>query len=132
MKTFTYSQSTGHLTDEQGNVVAVGFAGNDSRPGVNPQHIPGYCNPEAEAIHLIGPLPRGLYDVGKWQRYPKVGSYAAPLTQIEGESFGRNGFFIHGPSEEDPLNSSEGCIVIPHTQRMAVMKLDPDRIRVVA
>lgn len=125
----TYFQSTGFLINDNGVTVAKGWAGNDSRPDTNPDHIHGYNNPDAQNLHNIGPLPQGVYNVGAWGHYPKVGDNAAPLTQIEGESFGRSGFFIHGPGA-DPANSSEGCIVIPHNERLAVMALRPDTITV--
>jgi hypothetical protein len=60
-----------------------------------------------------------------------VGANSAPLTQVEGETFGRNDFFIHGPGA-DPANSSEGCIVIPHDERMAVMGTGETQIQVTA
>lgn len=125
-----YSQSTGLITDDNGMVIAQGFAGNDSRPAVNPNHIHGYNNPNAQAIHCVGPLPRGVYDVGPWGTHAVVGANSAPLTQTSGDSFGRSGFFIHGPGAADPANSSEGCIVIPHDQRLAVMALAPGTITV--
>jgi hypothetical protein len=115
-----YSQSTGHVTSEGGTLLAIGFAGNDSRPGVNPGHVHGYNNPAAQAIHCIGPLPQGLYKIVEWQdEHPRLGPIVAILQQVSGETFGRDDFRIHGASATDPLNSSEGCIVLPHADRVA-------------
>jgi hypothetical protein len=125
-----FSQSTGKVTEDDGTLVATGFAGNDSRPGVNPNHAHGYLNPAAEYLHNIGPLPKGTYSVGAWGSHPPLGAHSAPLTQTSGQTFGRKGFFIHGPSLDDPLNSSEGCIVISHLQRLAVEALAPSQITV--
>ena len=86
----------------------------------------------AQAIHNIGPLPQGVYHCGPWGNYPKVGPNACPLTQISGETFGRSGFFIHGPGQTDPLNSSEGCIVVPHDDRIKLLGAQPATITVVA
>ncbi len=128
-----YSQSSGLITDDDGTIVAQGFSGNDSRPGVNPEHIHGYNNPDAQEIHGIGPIPRAVWTVGIWCTHPVLGDFSASLTPVPdtGDTFGRTGFFIHGPGT-DLLNSSEGCIVVPHPQRLAVMALQPDTITVTA
>jgi len=124
-----YSQTSGQMTQDDGTLVATGFSGNNSRPGVNPTGIQGYNNPEMQSVHKIGPLPQGTYSVGKWGYHPELGNDSAPLTQTSGETYGRDGFYIHGPGE-DVANSSEGCIVIPHTERLAVEALNPDQITV--
>lgn len=126
----SFSQSTG-IMSLNGQPIAQGWAGNDSRPGVNPDHIHGFNNPDAQSIHCIGPLPQGTYTIGVWGDHPVVGANSAPLTQVEGETFGRNGFFIHGPGA-DPANSSEGCIVIPHDQRLVVQATAETQLQVTA
>ena len=134
--TLTYSQADGTLTNDEGNVIANGWAG----------HGQGKNNPFMENVHNIGPLPRGLYRVGPWgcgdptkpdyvKGYPKnLGPLIASLTQIEGETYGRSDFFIHGP-DRDPAHygqESRGCTVVPRPQREVVHNLAPDFIRVVA
>jgi hypothetical protein len=125
-----YSQTSGQITDDDGNLIATGFAGNDSRPIVNPNRIHGFNNPDAQNLHKIGPLPQGVYEVGSWGDHPPLGLFSATLTQISRESYGRDGFWIHGESSTDPLNSSEGCIVLGHSDRLAVMNLNPQTITV--
>jgi hypothetical protein len=132
MTNLNYSQSTGNLTDDNGKHICTGFAGNDSRPGVNPNHIHGFDNPDAESIHGIGPLPKGKYTVGTWGDHPPLGPMSAPLTQIEGETYGRSGFFIHGGAALDVFNSSEGCVVLHRDDRETVMNMKPDTITVTA
>ena len=128
----TFSQSAGTIVKDDGTVVtSQAFAGNDSRPGVNPGHLQGRNNPRLQAVKCIGPLPQGVYRVGEWGTHSVVGQNSAPLTQIGGDSFGRGDFFIHGPGA-DYANSSEGCIVIPHDDRMRVIALNPTTITVVA
>lgn len=126
----TYSQSTGIMTRD-GAVIARGFAGNDSRPGVNPGHIHGFNNPDAQDVHCIGPLPQGLYNIVEWQdEHPGLGPIVAILQQVEGETFGRDGFRIHGAAAVDPLNSSEGCIVLPYGERVALRATGETQLRV--
>jgi len=128
-----FSQHTGWITKDDGSVITkLAFAGNDSRPDTNPNHIQGRNNPAMQDKHSIGPLPQGLYRVGIWGRYPKVGGDAAPLTWIGGvDNFGRSDFFIHGPGD-DYWNSSEGCIIVPHDDRIKIEALKPTTITVVA
>ena len=126
----------GEITSDDGEVLSTSaFAGNNYRADTNPTHIPGRNNASMQAVHFIGPLPIGTYEIGKWDHYPKVGANAAPLTYIEGSgpsSYGRSGFFIHGPGENDPLNSSEGCICVPHDDRLKIMSLNPQTVTVTA
>jgi len=120
----TYSQSTGLLIDPALGHVALGWAGNSA----------GKNDPTMEQVHCIGPLPKGLYRVGPWEaQHPGLGPLVAHLEQIEGESYGRDGFYIHGPAV-DPSHygqESKGCIVIPRAGREKVWSLDPGFVRVV-
>jgi len=126
-----YSQSTGLMTKD-GAEFAHGFAGNDSRPGVNPNHIHGYNNPDAQNKPGIGPLPQGLYRIDHWDdEHPGLGPIVAILVQIGGESYGRSGFRIHGMSATDPRNSSEGCICLPHDARVALRASGETLVQVV-
>jgi len=117
-----YCQTTGILTDDEGTVVAHGWAGRQE----------GKNNPDMEDVHSTGPLPAGTYSVGPWGDHPPVGPESAKLTQTSGESYGRDGFYIHGPGDADYGQESKGCIVIPHAEREAVMALNPDQITVSA
>ena len=74
--TLTYSQSTGNLFDEAGDFVALGWAGNGE----------GKNNPEMESTHNVGPLPRGLYQVGPWEAtHPGLGPMVARLIMVSGK-----------------------------------------------
>lgn len=96
-------------------------------------HGEGKNNPAMQDCIGVGPLPQGLYRVGHWEAYhPGLGPLVTYLQQIEGETFGRSGFFIHGASSEHPGEESKGCIVIPREGRDKVHDLNPDFIRVVA
>ncbi len=126
-----YSQSTGILTRD-GVELAHGWAGNDSRPGANPAHKHGYNNPDAEQLHQIGPLPQGVYKIIEWQdEHPGLGPIVAILQQVSGETYGRGEFRIHGADAADPLNSSEGCIVLPHDDRVVLRATGETDLQVV-
>ena len=122
--TITYSQSNGLIVNSDGGQIAAGWAG----------HGQGKNNPIMEDVQCVGPLPRGLYRVGEWQTHPRLGQHCAPLTQVQGESFGRSGFWIHGPSRDPEKygQESEGCIVVPHDPRLGLEALAPDYVQVIA
>lgn len=121
----TYSQSLGML-HKDGDLVASGWAGNGE----------GKNNPAMQNVRCVGPLPQGLWIVGVWQDHPRLGHLVAPLTQIEGETFGRDSFFIHGPSKNKDHYGQEsmGCIVVPIAGRIRVASALPEgsKLRVVA
>jgi hypothetical protein len=141
MSNATFSYSGTVTNDDDGTVIDTqAFAGNDSRPGVNSEHIHGRNNSAYESVHKIGPLPEGRYKFGSWATtheqiaefgYPThLGLMIASLTQVEGATYGRDGFFCHGESATDPLNSSEGCLCMNHTPREALMSLKPEFLTV--
>ena len=117
-----YCQTTGLMTQDDGTQVAKGWAGRQD----------GKNEHEMESVHNTGPLPCGTYDVGAWGDHGALGPDSAPLTQTSGESFGRNGFYIHGPGTTDYGQESKGCIVIPRSERLVVEGLAPDTITVSA
>ena len=122
-----YYQSTGEIKDPTGALVTTGWAGK----GI------GKNNPKLQDEVGIGPLPQGLYRVGEWEPMrPGLGPMVARLVQIEGETFGRSGFYFHGAAT-DPLHygqESKGCIVVNHVGRVQVKLHAPEGslVRVVA
>jgi len=119
----TFQQSTGLVTDSAGEVVAHAWAGNGE----------GLNNPAMQAVRCVGPLPQGTYRVGTWEeQHPGLGPMVVHLQQIAGETFGRDGFYIHGPSSTHYMQESKGCVVVPHEQRQKIHDLDPDFLVVVA
>ena len=117
-----WSQSRGSMTTDDGRLIAVGFAGNHD----------GRNNPDMQSVHDVGPLPQGVYRVGAWGPHAELGQLSAPLTQIAGETYGRSGFYIHGPGGADPSQCSKGCVVIEHSQRLVVASLAPVTVTVTA
>jgi hypothetical protein len=52
----------------------------------------------------------------------------AHLEQIDGDTFGRSGFYFHGPAN-DPAKygqESHGCIVVPRAGREIVKSFAPE------
>lgn len=114
--TWTYSQSSGQLTDPDGELVATGYAGGNR--GANPE---GKNNPDAQDQPCIGPLPQGVYTFSRTEDSPKLGPFAILLDPDPGnEMYGRSVFRMHGDSIAHPGCASEGCIIMPRAVREKV------------
>lgn len=115
--TWSYAQSTGIITDPTGRVVGEGYSG----------HGVGLNNPETQREQNIGPIPRGHYTIGSAFLHSLAGPVTMRLISIPGtETFGRDGFMIHGDSRDHTLNptpdnsASHGCIVTRRDVRLAI------------
>lgn len=129
-----FSHSTGVWTLDNGVVIVPpghSWAGNDSNPDWNPNHLQGKLNHLMQDVHNIGPLPCNLYRLGEWAftaedskrlGYPShLGLGICSLTPIgPGEMYGRDGFFIHGPAMDQAKRGQEsrGCTVVEHDYRI--------------
>lgn len=115
---WVYSQSTGELS-YNGRHVETGYSGRMTNKN----------NPSRQQVKGLGPIPQGTYRIGKYTR--SKGPYTIILTQISGESFGRNEFRIHGERIKGPPGwASEGCIVMGAGTRRLVAN-SPDNTLVV-
>ena len=96
-----YEQSTGELS-YNGADVCEGYSGKGE----------GKNNPDMQAVHDTGPIPRGCYTINEPVYTPEL-QFALPLTpNAENEMFGRSGFLIHGENAAHSGESSDGCIII--------------------
>jgi hypothetical protein len=106
---WTYSQGTGKLLDPSGRHVATGYSGKGS----------GKNNCEMQHVKNVGPIPQGLYIMGKPYDSAKVGPFAIPLEPDQfNKMFGRSAFLIHGDNKTG--TASEGCIILPRKTRNAM------------
>lgn len=103
---FVWSQYAGTMTDvESGSVIGLGHAGHDA----------GRNNPDMEAVHAVGPLPKGFYYIEPERSDAVLGIVSMRLTPVpENIMYGRAGFFIHAPE------FSEGCIVLQTPARCEI------------
>lgn len=109
---YTYSSRAGTLTRD-GTLLGTGFSGRDA----------GYNNPDLEAEHDVGPIPRGVWTIGAPITHPELGSLAMPLAPQSGVNpFGRTGFYMHGWSVDPAkkLESSHGCICMARPVRVGI------------
>jgi hypothetical protein len=115
----TYSQSSrGWTTD--GRLVALCYSGTDDGDGVL-EPGEGLNDHAAQAIRGVGPIPVGRYWIGTPFTHPTAGLLVMRLTALPGtETFGRDGFLLHGDSRSAPGTASHGCIVMNHAGRLDV------------
>jgi len=117
---WTYFQKTGELADEGGEIVATGYSG----------HGEGRNNPAMEGVKDVGPIPAGSYAIGSVRDTETHGPVVMPLAHLAGDTFGREGFLIHGDNTRH--DASQGCIILPRTVRQAIAESADRMLKVVA
>lgn len=118
-----YSQRSGHMYAPDGSNAGKGYSGAGNFKN----------DPVMEAIHNSGPIPRGLYHIGKPQNTVTHGPFVLPLTPDPGNTmYGRYAFLIHGDSVLAPGTASEGCIIMPRAVREAIAISGDTDLEVVA
>ncbi len=111
---FQYSQGSGRLTHD-GELLATGYSG----------HGNGLNNPLMQAVHNVGPIPRGVWLIGPQQDHTSLTGHHLPLSMRltpapETETFGRDGFLIHGDNASGDRSASQGCVILPRDVRNAI------------
>ncbi len=106
---WSYSQTTGALTDNDGTFVGTCYSGRGA----------GRDNPAYQDAIGTGPVPQGRYHISQpfetdTLKHPVFRLLPLPETEV----FGRCGFLIHGDNADH--NASHGCIVADHNIRMCL------------
>lgn len=105
-------------------------------------HGAGVNNPQLQERHDVGPIPQGMYLIevirgtdGQPCDYEGKKAPVMRLTPEPGtETFGRSGFLIHGDlvGEAGQEEASLGCIIMPHSVRVAVAASGDYLLKVIA
>lgn len=112
---WTYSVTLREFFDPSGELIAAGYSGRDT------DAVQGKNNPVAEGVRDVGPIPRGRYQIGPVFDSQEHGPVVMRLTPEPGtDTFGRDGFLIHGDSIQMPGTASHGCVILPRPARLAV------------
>lgn len=123
MLTAIYEQATGLLLLDLGRGITqryVGYSG----------HGIGRNNPRLDWAKQSGPIPKGLWTLGRAQAHPRLGPVAIPLWPAPGtDTHGRSGFFIHGDNARN--DASQGCIILPRQARDRLVALGIHTLSVV-
>ena len=125
---WTFNNSTGELLDPSGDHVETGYAGGAA--GARPEAV---NNPEYQYTKGVGPLPVGLYLMEEAVEGSHLGPLAIPLTPDSANDMrGRGDFYIHGDHIGKVRSASDGCIIMSHGTRQALVANVDKHIRVVS
>lgn len=106
---WSYSQSTGLLTGH-GRTFQC-YSG----------HGEGLNNPAMEAVHGVGPIPRGQWKMIDHHDSQNTGPYSITLAPMGHDAHGRSLFRLHGDNAKADHSASDGCIVrSPRADREAI------------
>jgi hypothetical protein len=121
---WTYSQSTGNLNAPDMSLVGQGYSGRGA----------GLNNPLLQNHPGLGPIPQGKWIMGKFiDDIGHKGPIVTHLSPVEGtNTFGRDGFMIHGDNMHRDDTASEGCIILAHDLRELIAKSEDHVINVIA
>lgn len=109
---WSFRQSNGEFADPMGTLVCMAYSG----------HGEGVNNPAMQDRPNVGPIPRGLWQIGAAFDHPTLGPVAMRLAMQKGETFGRTAFLLHGDNARRDRSASEGCIILPRIVREAVAR----------
>jgi len=116
---WVYVQATGILS-HGGEPVGKGYAG----------HGQGLNNPKLQMVHNLGPIPKGVWEIGIWFDDHHLGVCVAALRPTDQDTFGRGGFFIHGDNFKMNQTASDGCIILSRQLREAIKNSKETQIEV--
>lgn len=111
-----YVQATGELFDyKTGEFLDRGYSGRGT----------GLNRTDSEHLKGIGPVPRGLYMIGRPRTSERTGRFVLDLSPLGHVAMGRSGFQIHGDNKSGDMTASQGCIVLPLKTRSTIAAGSP-------
>jgi hypothetical protein len=117
----TFESSTGCWFDATGKLLGRGWSG----------QLDGRNNPTMQNVANVGPIPEGMYTIGKSYHHSKLGPITMDLEpDTSNKMFGRSEFRVHGFGE-DIIHASEGCVIQVEMTRKAIDSSSDRRLQVV-
>lgn len=88
-------------------------------------HGAGLNNPAMQAVHAVGPIPLGLYEMSEPFDSLKTGHYVVRLDPIGHDALGRADLEWHGDEigRVGDMLASDGCIISPRVVRKMVFRV---------
>lgn len=104
-------------------VVAQGYSGGGR----------GKNRPDYQSVADVGPIPQGNWTITALTvEETDHGPYVLHLAPCENtNTFGREGFLIHGDSLEHPGEASKGCIILPRSIRERIWQSNDRSVQVI-
>lgn len=103
-------------------------------------HGPGLNNPEMQDVKDVGPIPQGTYKIEQ-QQTNVINSGRPNAKELPGsmrltpdpetDTFGREGFLIHGDNEAGNQSASHGCPVADRPIRDKIGSSGDNKLEVV-
>lgn len=120
-----YAQRSGKLSRD-GVDIAYGYSG----------YGDGKNRSELQQVQNVGPIPRGRWTIGAPEHVHDVGPhgpFVLRLTPAEGtETYGRDGFLIHGDSIQHAGTASHGCLIFNRAVREEIAAMHDQDLEVIA
>jgi hypothetical protein len=117
---YTYTRYWGIFTIQtdipgKSRIVGYGYSGQPS--ALNDIH--------RQNVQNVGPLPAGTYVINEIVDDIKRGKHTCVLVAAPtNKMYGRSGFLIHGDTEAEAHDASDGCIICPYLIRTMFMAQD--------
>jgi hypothetical protein len=126
----TFDDRTGRLTRQDGSLFAQGYSGADPDPSRKGEAGEGVNDPSRVRDRGVGPIPLGVWRiVGPPFTHEHAGKSVLRLLPEPGtETFGRDGFLIHGDSVRLPGSGSQGCVIIPGAENRERLWIEGDHL----
>lgn len=119
--TFAYLQATGAFYVEDSDFGRALLGRGYSGSGV------ARNNPLLEHEIAKGPIPRGVWRIGRAYEHKRLGPCCLPLSPVKLElgrlETERSGFFIHGDNVRGNGSASTGCIILPRQTRECIRSI---------
>jgi hypothetical protein len=117
-----WKQAAGELW-RNGKLIAKGYSG----------HGDGVNNPSMQAVHKVGPIPRGRWRFVVLAGDLHTGPYSIIIMPCPGTvTYDRDGFRGHGDNSKGDRSASEGCIILARAIRVMIWTSGDHDLEVVA
>lgn len=113
------TEDTSSIFDEQSILIGPGYSG----------HFPHINSPGAQNLKNLGPIPTGFYTLEGPVSKKLSGETVGPsswhlIPDPNTKMYGRSGFMIHGDTEAEAHDASDGCIISPYWVRVKFLSSD--------
>ena len=95
----------------------------DGKNNISKESSQGEKQTKESICHFgAGPIPAGIYTIEPMEaKHAHIGRNVMFLKpDLDNTMYDRTRFYMHGPNPEHPLQSSDGCIILPFDVRVQI------------